>query len=187
MPTTLPNELANERRRSYGLIADLGRATRAAKIWRALTLAVFAVLLLVVAVGCELQPVPIYLVDERAEPQDAGGLPFLVQDACAELELECYAVTRHERGSIKLRLVDDAGEDLTGHTEGVDGCRRGARAEPNMYTIAHEIGHLFTLEHVEDDRNLMFPSSRTRTPEPELTADQIADLQTEAAWYVGGC
>jgi hypothetical protein len=171
-------------------------AQRRASVWRAVALLALAVAALVSMVGCELQPVAIHVVDERAVPEPIdfegapmGGaeLPAIVVEACEQLALECYALPDGGRGIVELRLVDDAGKGIRGKTEGRGLCRKGLRAEPHAETIAHELAHVFLLEHVDDPSNLMHEHERERDDDASLDADQFDDMHASAARFVGGC
>lgn len=148
------------------------------------------------ATGCDLQPVAIRVIDEREAPdvveRDQYGQPILipiVADACDLLEVECGATdVDYDRGVVQLRIVDDAGHGLGGTTENGSmdrRCRKAARAEPHVALVAHELGHLFGLEHVDDEANLMYRRELVDV-EPELEQWQYDDLHAGAA-RLGRC
>lgn len=139
-------------------------------------------------------PIAVHVEDERAVPapveHDAWGplLPEVVTDACAELALDCYRTETDSRwGVVRLRLVDDAGEGISGKTEGRGWCRKAARVEVRPLTIAHEIGHVFLLEHVEDESNVMYGARLGRDPDATFDDDQIEAVRESAARFTRGC
>jgi hypothetical protein len=140
------------------------------------------------------RPIAVHVADERETPaeveHDAWGplLPEAVLEACAALDLDCYRTETTERwGVVRLRLVDDAGEGISGKTEGRGWCRKAARVEVRPLTIAHEIGHVFLLEHDDDPANIMHGSRLGRDPNATFDADQIEAVHESAARFTRGC
>lgn len=159
-------------------------AQRRATVWRFVALVALAVAVLVTMVGCELQPVALHVVDEREQPGPSSDA--LVAAACEQLALDCYPADAGW-GVVKLRIVDDAGPGIQGETEGRGLCRKGLRAEPHGSTIAHELAHVFLLEHVEDPSNLMHPRASERDDDATLDADQFESMHASAARFAEGC
>lgn len=174
------------------------RAQTETIVWRAVAGAAWLGLIVVSAIffafGCALQPVAVHVVDEREQPDrpkvdpyDEPRLHPLVREACDALALDCYATRTSGSGVVQVRIVDDAGPNHMGYTEGRGLCRKGLRAEPNVGTIAHELGHVFLLEHVDDPTNLMHGSEREREDDATLEPEQFDTLHASAARFVGGC
>lgn len=112
-----------------------------------------------IAAGCS-PPVEVIVVDS-ATPEHTGAPSSadsiageLVLEACAMLEIECVIrTTKRKRGAVLIDLVESAGAN-TGRTlreahygSGVVNCTPTLWAYPDAGVIAHELGHVFGLEH----------------------------------------
>lgn len=129
-------------------------------------------------VGCkEALPLRITTV-HQAEALDE--LPDAVMEACELLEVACET-TDKEYGSVTVNLVE-----LDFHPPGQDHILIGGRTDdeicqPSLLVdptrperIAHELGHIFELHHVDDKRNLMHIVAGD-----ELNYDQLYTVQSK--------
>lgn len=128
--------------------------------------------------GCP-EPLPLRVTTgHQAEALDE--LPDAVMEACELLEVACDA-THKEYGSVTVNLVE-----LDFHPPGQDRILIGGRDDdsicsPSLFVdptrserVAHELGHIFELEHVDDERNLMHIVAGD-----ELNYDQLYTVQSK--------
>lgn len=147
--------------------------------------AVVVVLLLALAwlLGACSEPLPLFVHDARVV-KTRDDLPPVVIEACDLLQIECVAVDEH-RGAIRVDLVQlDPAARVRGRAGG-SVCMPVVWADAeDAATIAHEIGHVLGLEHVNHERNLMFPHAR---PDAwELSTAQMDDLR-RGGWRLLAC
>lgn len=60
------------------------------------------------------------------------------------------------------------------------------KSEPNHFTLAHELGHFFSLEHVKDENNIMF-SGDERIFYPSFTKKQKEKLNAASFEWIVKC
>lgn len=128
-------------------------------------------ILAIVAAGCA-ERLPLRVRDSsQAKPLD--HLPAAVEEACDILEVACEA-TKREYGSLTVDLVEidfDEGPRVVGRSDDKV-CLPKVWVDPTRpERVAHEIAHVFELDHVVDEDNLMHIVAGT-----ELTEEQFETL-----------
>lgn len=139
--------------------------------------------------GCSGDSVPIAVFDESYRATDPGRdeLPEVVADACDVLGIACHAADFKDLGVVTVALVPDSTElQQKGRVLASFACRQIVWSVDDPFVLAHELGHVFGLDHVADHRNLMdgdpaWPATH------ELTAEQLDTVQTKAANFARGC
>src|SRR5688500_710153 len=150
---------------------------------------ILAALALLVAACAEGVPVLAYDETPDATERDAmSALPSWMLEGCALVGLDCYASSMAEgsRGALVLLVTPPTGGTHTGRELVDSACRKSAWVvEGESLTVAHEIGHLFGLAHVETHGNVMHRSSMYAGE--ELTDDQADDLERRAERFATFC
>lgn len=128
--------------------------------------------------ACAHGQLDLVVFDERTGNQaSADPLPAEVLAACEVLELECTPSPDMHGVVVLVLLPPDSA--IHGRELQDAGCRRIAWSDPeNPLTIAHEIGHVLGLDHVKDERNLMWPYAK-RPGLSEKQHQRIAHSVTE--------
>lgn len=128
------------------------------------------------------EPLPINARDESGVAS-LRELPRVVADACDVLGLECEAVD-HEYGAVTLDLINTS-DHVLGRSGGTP-CAPWAWSVPRTTIVAHEIGHVLGLDHVDEDADeyaLMQPSPDEG--DFELTDDELDKIERGGNRLVG--
>ena len=102
--------------------------------------------------------IPVFWIDARTDPEDFGSFD-VIENACAFWGLPCIEATTFP-GSIVIIISETSGHasdhtDLLGFAV-YDPCEPVIWSFDDEVALAHEIGHAFTLEHVNDPANIMY-------------------------------
>lgn len=114
-----------------------------------------------------------------------GEMPAWIDGACDLLEIACELESDdHMRGSVVVFVSTKPQHGIAGQVLADGTCRKVVWVvEGSAKNLAHEIGHVFGLDHVGDPGNLMF----WRPDEAALTDDQLDDVHRRAGRFVVGC
>lgn len=150
-------------------------------MFRILVLLAISVVLCACAV-----PLPISVRDGQTIGHDMQELPVEVEQACDMLEIECVA-TDWDYGAVQLDLIivdADAERDHMGHAQVVKGRTEDAPCTPRSWAdptkiryIAHELGHIFELEHSHEIGNVMNGDGHGGS---DFTDEQLDSIRPEA-------
>lgn len=129
------------------------------------------------------EPLPINVRDESGV-KSLDELPPVVERACEQIGMVCEAVD-HEYGAITLDLIH-TDDRVRGRSGGSGICSPWAWAEPRTVIVAHELGHVLGLDHVDADdrpRALMRPDPDEHTL--ELSDDELSEIEDGGNLLVG--
>jgi hypothetical protein len=130
-------------------------------------------------------PIPIFWVDARIDTSERGSFDR-IDEACKFWGLVCEDSDEHD-DAITLVLTDYGGlaSDDT-HKLGYafyDPCEAVIWSFDDSVALEHELGHTFTLQHVDTHDNVMFPSLEhagdTVTLRQRVAVDDAASLRCE--------
>lgn len=133
---------------------------------------IFALLMTALCCCSVAEPLPLRVRDS-SQAKPLSHLPDEVLEACDILDVECEA-TKREYGSLTVDLVEldfDEHPRVLGRSDDKV-CRPSVWVDPTRpERVAHEIAHIFELNHVVDTDNLMHIVAGT-----ELTDNQFETL-----------
>lgn len=116
------------------------------------------------------------------------GLLAVVRDACSLWGLECFDASRLRSPAMDLEIRPRRFSGECDHVEGESDdpwrwCAKEAWAESDVIVVAHEIGHLFGLEHVDDGENVMHVDDNDGREFVEgVQLDTVQDNAYRFAW-----
>ena len=140
--------------------------------------------------GCVSQPMPVRFFDARTDGLNAEPrLLDSIHEGCERVGLECYADQRDDRGrgAITITVFDSPGGFVAGRTQASAACFKACWVIDDPIVVAHEVGHLFGLHHVDDPDNIMYPVLEKMSADVDLDDDQRHQLERRSARFVGGC
>ncbi len=174
---------------SYALLQRRSKSAICARVKAHTREALLSMVAAGVLSGCS-APVPLSVRDGVTVGHDMETLPEVVEDACGLLGIACEA-SEWEYGAVQLDLIvvdADREREHMGHALVVHGrtddspCTPKVWADPTDVTyVAHELGHVFGLEHNHVDHNLMNSDGR---PDTDITDEQIDRVVQHADWFV---
>lgn len=128
------------------------------------------------------EPLPIVVSD--GDVLD-GDLPPWVEEACDLLQIECVLEDDDGlRGKVMVFTPPHPQHGFAGQVLANGACRKAVWAvKGKSVDLAHELGHVFGLDHVVDPGNLMF----WKDPGDELSDEQLDDVHRRAGRFVTGC
>lgn len=138
--------------------------------------------------GCTLD-LPVRVHDERNGPAAERELPESVVEACELWGLSCESDPGgSSRGVAVLYLFDDWQDESTGgRTVMHTACKRKAWVSDDPLVIAHELGHLFGLDHDRDPVNIMWGDVALEHAPDEITDDQIDTVHAHVERFTTWC
>jgi len=131
--------------------------------------------------GCGAPAIQVHLIDDTPEYRE------IVREGAAMWELEVDFVGSSEL-AVEVEIWERTHEELSegtdlGHATDQYGCVRGFWAHPHPFVVAHELGHVFWLEH-RGEGNIMHPNADWSW---EPTEKQLRRVQRRAARYATVC
>lgn len=148
-----------------------------------------AAALLVLLPACA-GPIPVYLTTSDAAGPVTDPSPRVRETLDGgfgwwglEYELVGPDAWQRSYGAIDLAILElEPGVAYDGQAFRPAPCRPSVWVRPDALDLAHELGHVFDLEHVDDPDNLMH--SAGGGPEPELTDAQERDAEQAIGWFL---
>lgn len=128
-------------------------------------------LALLLLTGCSAPGVVhVYLRDDTYDPIAAQ---LLVQEAVEDYYGLDVQWSAERYGALRLELIptQDSAR-YHGRASTTQGCLRTAWANTRATSIAHEVGHMLGLAHVQDKGNLMYPEG----------GEDLTPRQLDRAW-----
>lgn len=116
-----------------------------------------------------------FLTQESSGP--STELPDWLHDACDLLQITCEA-TDEMKGALVVEHIETESK-YKGRAFQVHRCMGIARTTSDVYTAAHEMGHLLGLVHVSDRRNFMYEHVNNWAS-PTITDGQLDRVRDRA-------